>query len=323
MEQRRLRVLVSYHTYSKPTNRGKMAELVGHIEHDSGCPAQVFVDSGAFTAHMAGIKISASEYGDWLHEYKPLVNCYASLDVIGDYRGSMRNLRELEAMGLAPMPVWHAGEPFEVLRDYCQDYRYVAIGGIVNRNMRELGPHLVRWFRLGAETQTAFHGFGMTDWGCIATFPWYSVDSSSAGSAYRYGNVHVFLSDSGEFKTARLYDRKAWGRYGPHARALGIDPEVFIDKAKYHHAYAVAMSWSQWWKAEEYLRVRHQQQPMQGPGRPPDVAVLEPGPFLYIAEGADRNIRDAALFFRRGRWDVADYQHHPRLRAPQASEVPA
>ncbi len=274
-----------------------------------GVRPQVFCDSGAYSALMLGQRIDVGEYADWLHTHVHDFCVYASLDVIGDYRGSMANLRALEARGLRPLPVWHAGEPIEVLRELCEEYRYVAIGGIVNRTLGPMLAHTVRWFQIAREHGTALHGFGMTQWEMIATFPWYSVDSSAAGSGYRYGTVRMFDPEGARWCTVPLYSRTAWGRYGHLVRRFGLDPEVFIDRDRYRRVYAVVLAALSWREAEQHLRKRFGPVALSHRNHPPHVSVTTPGLHLYCADQSTTNDKDTARALELGRFDAAAFAH--------------
>lgn len=274
-----------------------------------GQAPQVFADSGAYSAMTKGQRIDVGEYADWLHATARHFTVYASLDVIGDYRGSMRNLHDLENRGLRPLPVWHAGEPLEVLRELCEQYRYVAIGGIVNRTLGPMLAHTVRWFQIAREHGTALHGFGMTQWDMIATFPWYSVDSSAAGSGYRYGMVRMFDPDHGKWCTVPLYSRTAWGRYGHLVRRWGFDPEDFIDRERYRRVHAVVLAALSWREAEEYLRARFGPVTMSKQQHPPHVGITTPGLHLYCADQSGTNETDSARAMSLGRFDRVAFAH--------------
>ena len=154
----------------------------------------MFLDSGAFTAWNSGKPISLQAYIDYLAKHRGAFEVYASLDVIGDAKGSLRNQRKMERAGLHPMPCYHFGEPEEYLDLYIDEYDYFALGGFVGQKKKSA---LVWWFgqcwgRIeSAGKGTKVHGFGMTDPKLVKMFPWHSIDSTTASRIGRTGSIYV------------------------------------------------------------------------------------------------------------------------------------
>lgn len=214
--------LFSYH-YCRKVD---MDELLGPLDPKP----PLFADSGAFSAHTLGSEITVNEYADWLKRWGHLFDHHANLDVLTDVKQSAANQRALERKGLAPVPVFHAGEDFKVLRRLADRHDYVALGGIARfKNM----PVLVGWFDRCfsvCEGKCGLHGFGMTRWELVQRYPWRSVDSSSIGSSYRYGTVKVYDPYSGKWLSWRIADSRAWGRNGWLVREYGMTPGDFVDE---------------------------------------------------------------------------------------------
>ena len=171
-----IRVLLSYHYY-------KRLDFPRFISTLAPLSVGIFIDSGAYFAFSQGSQIVLSEYAGYLRACAPLVSHYANLDVIGDPAGTLENQRRLEEEGLRPIPVFHVGEDFGYLERYCEEYDYVALGGMVPhlRFKSRLMSWLVKCFRVAEASakKTGFHGFGCTSWDIVKTFPWRSVGSSS------------------------------------------------------------------------------------------------------------------------------------------------
>lgn len=119
--------LFSYYYYDQVN----MDKLMARFD----APPVVFADSGAFSAYTLGKKsLNVHAYGDWLLQNQQYFEVYANLDektgtAKENMEAGLRNQRILEDMGLTPLPVFHAGEPWELLRDYVEEYPYIALGG--------------------------------------------------------------------------------------------------------------------------------------------------------------------------------------------------
>lgn len=134
----------------------------------------VLVDSGAFSAFRSGRPVTLDEYQRFLDGSQP--SKYIALDVIGDWRATMDQLRRMEQAGYTPIPVWHAQDPWELLSELVAGYPLVALGGLV-----PLTPtarmHVLR--RVFGAHPHAYHGLGIgsPDW--LTAYPWVSADSAS------------------------------------------------------------------------------------------------------------------------------------------------
>jgi len=169
--------------------------------------ASFFADSGAHSARTLGITLDVDSYAAWLHKWHGCFTVYANLDVIFGPKATWDNQRALEDHGLHPMPVFHTGEPWSVLDRYLSEgYTYIALGKLLGNPWSRLAPWMDKAFAM-AGTSAVFHGFGLTNWPAIREFPFYSVDSSSWGSCFRYGTIRLF--DRGRWTTVRLRDRES------------------------------------------------------------------------------------------------------------------
>ncbi|KKL88704.1 hypothetical protein LCGC14_1922050 [marine sediment metagenome] len=142
-----------------------------------------FLDSGAFSAWSRGATIDLDRYIGFIKRFKDKINIYANLDNITDIKETEANQKTMEDAGLQPLPVFHHGEPFEILDKLLSEYTYVALGGMVPVPTVKLDPWLTLCFeRICNDDGTAarkIHGFGLTTISLIKKFPFYSVDSVS------------------------------------------------------------------------------------------------------------------------------------------------
>lgn len=162
--------------------------------------AKVFLDSGAFSAHTLGVKMSLPDYCDYIKRNMDVLriedgDVMASvLDGIGDPLQTWRNQYEMELRGVRPLPCYHFGEPEEYLVHYIQNYSYITIGGMVGKSPATLMTWLDRiWDRYmvdgAGRAKVKVHGFGLTSIPLMERYPWYSCDSSSWIQATSFGVV--------------------------------------------------------------------------------------------------------------------------------------
>lgn len=189
----------------------------------------LFADSGAFTAHNKMATISVDDYASWIEKWDGTFDYYANLDVKGNVAAGLRNLEILEARGLRPIPVFHGGEPWSVLDDFCKEYEYVALGGISGAAMQSSNPKVQGWldrcFNIAGDTK--LHGFGMTNWSVVRRFPWHSIDSASIGAGYRYGQVSTYDPYTKRWLKWPVKDKRHWGKNGWLVREYGLTPMDF------------------------------------------------------------------------------------------------
>lgn len=275
----RLRILLSYHYY-RDTDLNDLFQ-----RYFSPPYPEVFVDSGAYSAKTQGAVIDLDAYAAYIQRYRHLITTYANLDVIGDAEATWRNQQHLEALGLHPLPVFHAGEPWSYLERYIERYPYIALGGLVGKIGRAKA-WLVRCFKL-ARGHSVYHGFGVTTWDVLKAFPWYSVDSSSWGQGFRFGQMAVFDPQRGRFIKLDLGDAVAWRKHAPLIRTLGFDPADFAHRARNDRAKICALSAVSYLHAERWLRRWH------GEISIPTQNDRSAGPLTYLADANPARYSDA------------------------------
>ena len=248
----KLRILLSYHYY-KDTDLDALFE-----KYFTPPYPEVFADSGAFSAASQGAQIDIADYAAWVKRWAHLLTTYANLDVIGDADATDRNQKTLEDLGLAPLPVFHTGSDMGHLKKLVERYQYIALGGMVPfmRFPKRIMPWLIKCFKL-AQGRAVFHGFGATSWTVVKALPWYSVDSSSWGTGFRYGQVPVFDARAGKFQILNLGNVAAWQKYSRLVEALGFDWRDFADRNRNDRAKICAISALSYMMAEQWLRHRH------------------------------------------------------------------
>lgn len=281
-ENMKLRILLSYHYYKD----SDLDELFA--KYFTEPYPEVFADSGGFSAMTQGVDIDINDYIGWVRRWEHLLSVYANLDVIGNPEKTAENQRTIEDAGLQPLPVFHTGSDWEFLERYIDEYQYIALGGMVPfmRFPKRIMPWLIQAFKR-AEGKAVYHGFGATAWTVVQALPWYSVDSSSWGQGFRFGQVPLFDSRKGKFEKANLGDWKGCRKHAELFHRLGFDWQDFGDRARNERAKICAISALSYMKAEVHLRRRHGD--VLIPSQPNEPEVLR----VHLADANPQRFGDA------------------------------
>lgn len=219
-----VRVLVSYH-YHRNTDLDELTERFGG-------DVDLFADSGAYSAFTSGAEIDREQYATWLDRWDHLLDVKANLDVIGDPAAGADNLAYLRSRGHDVLPVFHIGEPFDVLREQCDTAPYVALGGLVphlangaaNRNRPQIMKWLIKSHLIARKTGTVLHGFGCTGSLFLRNLPFYSTDSSSYMFARKRCLMYLWDERRMVLTTAHFRDQGMVRKHAHLLRLYGMDP---------------------------------------------------------------------------------------------------
>jgi hypothetical protein len=167
-------------------------------------PYELFLDSGAFSVENSGVPIDIQEYIAYLQDNKEHIDIYANLDVIDNVEETLKNQKIMEKAGLKPLPCFHMDEDFKYLRDYVEKYPYIALGGMVGQDKKEIIPWLDKCFKIicdkNGKPRIKVHGFGIGDVELLWRYPFfYSVDSTSWLRLGINGSVNVPKSKNGKY----------------------------------------------------------------------------------------------------------------------------
>lgn len=183
------------------------------------------LDSGAFTfmsSHKG--KVDWKEYLDGYIDFinRNNVDLFFELDIdslIG-YENVLKLRKKLEqGTGKRCIPVWHVSRGKEEFLRMCDEYDYVAFGGILTdgvstKKIMEVMP----WFVNEAHKRGAkIHGLGFTNLKGLETIKFDSVDSTSWTSGNRFGHVYRFNG-----RTMEKFDKKN-GQRMSDSRRLAIN----------------------------------------------------------------------------------------------------
>lgn len=156
------------------------------------------LDSGAFTFFTSGKHVDWNDYVKRYAQFitKNGVNLFFELDIdaLIRYKNVLYYRAMLEDMtGKPSIPVWHKSRGIDEYYKMCESYDYVAIGGIVTKEITQkeykFFPHLIQEaHKRGAKV----HGLGFTNLQGLTKYKFDSVDSTAWVSGNRFGSIYVF-----------------------------------------------------------------------------------------------------------------------------------
>lgn len=205
------------------------------VDHMRANHAQIFLDSGAFSAYTLGAVLSVADYCDYIVRNRDIIRidgtCVMAsvLDGIGDPLQTYRNQIEMEWRGCKPLPCFHAGEDERYLEWYIQNYEYITLGGMVGSSTKQLCIWLDRiWDRYltdgSGHPRLKVHGFGITAIPIMERYPWHSCDSSSWIQSAAFGSI-VTPSHGPLSVSEKSPSRHDWGQ---HATTLSPMEQDYI-----------------------------------------------------------------------------------------------
>ncbi len=176
-ETRPLNILVPY----MPPNG--IRSWIGRDYETPG--VRTILDSGAFSAWKSGTEVKLDDLVEEAN--RPGWDEVAALDPIGDPVTSHHNAVEMKLKGLPVIPIFHFGEPWELLTEYKRYFGdRIGLGGIAtNISIVQRRRWLEQCFARAYPAR--FHGFGVASKDLLMSFPFYSVDTASWHTGLRYG----------------------------------------------------------------------------------------------------------------------------------------
>lgn len=171
------------------------------------------LDSGAFT--FMNSEKGKVDFNQYLKDYINFINKYDikyffELDI--DSIVGHEKVKEMRAMlekgtGKKCIPVWHKSRGLEEWRKLTKEYDYVAIGGIVTKEIkRKEYKYLSPMLSIAKENGCKVHGLGFTNLKALKRYHFYSVDSTSWLSGSKFGTLYMF--QDGTLKSIRHKDRR-------------------------------------------------------------------------------------------------------------------
>lgn len=163
------------------------------------------LDSGAFT-FMGGFDFTSNEkaktdFDTYLERYADFINRnhiekFFELDIdsvvgyekVKQYRKKLEKLTNKQCI-----PVWHSTRGKDEFIKSCEEYDYVALGGIVGGEWNTKAEQYIPWFIAQAHSHKAkIHGLGYTKLEQLKKFHFDSVDSTAWTTGNRFGFLYFF-----------------------------------------------------------------------------------------------------------------------------------
>lgn len=165
------------------------------------------LDSGAFTFMNQNKQVDwhryIEQYADFINEtdidlfFELDIDSIVGLKKVEEYRSLLESLT-----GKKPIPVWHKSRGLQYFERMCEEYPYVALGGIVTNEIpRKVYEKNFPWFiKTAHQHGVKIHGLGYSSANNLKKYHFDSVDSSSWLAGNRGGFLYVFNEATGEMK---------------------------------------------------------------------------------------------------------------------------
>lgn len=174
------------------------------------------LDSGAFTFMQNNG--GTPNWDEYIERYAAFINrnhidkfFELDIDSVVGYERVKDLRRKLERLTCHPViPVWHVSRGVEEYRRMCDEYDYVAIGGIVSKEIpKEKYGAFPMLINEAHKRRAKVHGLGFTYLALLEKYHFDSVDSTSWTIGNRFGYLYWF--------DGRTMQRKST----PHGHRIG------------------------------------------------------------------------------------------------------
>lgn len=194
------------------------------------------LDSGAFS-YINGKSITKEQLDIFVEKYinyikTRKVKYYMEMDVdviFGIEQVEKWRSKIEKETGIKCIPVWHLNRGIDYWKKMCNEYNYIAIGGLVTGMKKSNYPLIKKMIRYANSKNVKVHGLGFTKTKILHEFDFYSVDSSSWSLSAVIGNqLHTFKNgvieqrqlnkgNKSNYKTngskLALHNMKEWIKY--------------------------------------------------------------------------------------------------------------
>lgn len=174
------------------------------------------LDSGAFS-YMSGAACTKEQLVEYMDRYIDFINkndvkYFFELDVdtifglpfVEQLRQQLEQRTQKKCI-----PVWHKGRGIEYWKWMCDNYEYVAIGGLVFHVKQQEYEAIKKMVEYARSRNVKVHGLGFTKTKELDNYQFYSVDSASWTKAAALGQqVHFFNGHHIETRQINKGDKK-------------------------------------------------------------------------------------------------------------------
>ena len=228
VENRNIPYLLESYYYIKPWQMDYIKNHCQSFILDSGA----FTFMGGFSFTQGNTNIQWEKYCDEYAEFVKANNIqyFIELDIdsVVGYDKVKELRRELEKkVGRQCIPVWHSTRGVEEWKSMCDEYSYVAIGGIVGGEWKAQAEKFIPWFIKEAHKRNAMvHGLGFTKTKKLKEYHFDSVDSTRWSAGARFGDLHYYID--GEIRNAGR--RNGYRCHGEKALRHNLDEWLKMQK---------------------------------------------------------------------------------------------
>lgn len=195
------------------------------------------LDSGAFT-FMSSNK-STVDWDEYISKYAKFIKANEKIDkffeldidsVVGYEKVKEYRKRLEDLTGKKCIPVWHKSRGKEEFLKMCEEYPYVAIGGIVTKEItREQYPFFTWFINEAHKRKAKIHGLGFTNLEGLKKYHFDSVDSTSWTTGNRFGAIYQFNGETmikhskkegqrlAQSRTAAIHNFTEWVKFQKYA----------------------------------------------------------------------------------------------------------
>lgn len=157
------------------------------------------LDSGAFT-FMQSSK-NHCDWNEYIERYANFINrnnidkfFELDIDSVVGYKRVLEYRDKLEKLtNKKSIPVWHKSRGIDEFKKMCDEYNYVAVGGIV---AKEIKPEQYSAFPIlineAHKRKAKIHGLGFTSLQYLPKYHFDSVDSTAWTTGNRFGFIYQF-----------------------------------------------------------------------------------------------------------------------------------
>lgn len=210
---------IGYHQLlSQYTEKKHILEWVDYLKEHPECKCNLFIDSGAFTAHTKGVTIDVDEYIEFLNSIDDYTTVFAQLDTIAGIRGQEVTIeQQLEAPKLSwenylymkdrvksrdkLIPVFHQQEDFKWLKNMLEythedgsHIKYIGISPNKSLPSSTWKPWLEKVFTIiknSSNPNVKTHAFGISTYKILENFPFTSSDSTTWLKLAAFGQIQI------------------------------------------------------------------------------------------------------------------------------------
>jgi len=204
---------------------GKYGEYVKQERH--------ILDSGAFSALSGAAKnvdwkAYTIKYIKFINDTKQKLFLEMDIDsLVGIEKVEYYRSMIEDGTGLACIPAWHKARGKDYWLRLIEDYEYVAIGGIVSREIKREEYVNLEWFlKTARKAGTKVHGLGFTNMQWLGRLPFYSVDSTSW--IPRFKGLPLYAN--GRISSISVPDGNRWKTYSIDRIKYGFNEWIKFQK---------------------------------------------------------------------------------------------